>query len=244
MPRSFADQFCCLEPLQAFLRSLRVSTEMNFRDVIRLHDARLKKSAQDEKVTVLYSDRKLFLWGWSHGVQCTRRRVRREDKPMRVGYTPGMAWLDWLLNESPRMLADTGVFALLLSAVEFLRRETASRAETTSKFTERHRQLWSHFDARPELAGLLDKARDLRAHPLADDEVHFVNFVLLHFRDTYFAEMAGTYIQPVFVNEDVQKFMSYPAISAAWLELKKLHDPKFVRYVERKLRPRRFFRRQ
>ncbi len=106
------------------------------------------------------------------------------------------------------------------------------RAETLIEITKQHRELWMYYDEHPSLAGLFDKDRDMRAHPLADEEVRFANFLFLHFRATYYAKRASIHVLPDEVEDDWRAIFSHPGIAAAWEKVKHLHDHRIVALVE------------
>lgn len=107
------------------------------------------------------------------------------------------------------------------------------RAETLIEITKQHRELWIYFDEHPKLARLFDKNRDMRVHPLADEEVRFANFLFLHFRATYGAKRAAIHVLPEEVEDDWREIFSHPAVAAAWDKVKRLHDRRIVAIVER-----------
>lgn len=127
------------------------------------------------------------------------------------------------------------VVALVFAGLALVIDARVRRAQTIIEITKQHRELWTYFHERPALAHLLDKNRDLTVHPLADEEVHFVNFLVNHLRATFYANRAGIYAQPECIAEDIQSFFSYPAVLAAWQAKKKSHEPKFVAFIERNL---------
>ena len=146
-----------------------------------------------------------------------------------------MSW-DWLTAHWSGILGDTGIIAgLLFSGVGFWRDAKVRRAQTLIEITKLHRELWTHYEARPELAGLFDKARDLVARPLTSEEVRFANFLFLHIRGTYHAGKAGIYVQPEKVREDINAIFSYPAPRIAWNRLRRFHDRDFVEFMENRL---------
>lgn len=98
--------------------------------------------------------------------------------------------------------------------------------------TKLHRELWSRYDERPELHGLLDRSRDIGTHPLADEEVRFANFLFLHINGSYRAGKAGIYVQPDRVRDDIRDVFSYPAFRAAWDSVKAFHDRAFIAFIE------------
>ena len=127
------------------------------------------------------------------------------------------------------------VVSLFYAGLGSSRAARAIRAEMNFKITEQHHKIWSEIRTSPEWLTLKDRTRDLAAHPLTDEEVLCVNFLINHLRSTFYAHRAGIYVQPAALKEDISDFLSYPAIRAAWDELKSNHDLKFVRFVQRNL---------
>jgi len=122
--------------------------------------------------------------------------------------------------------------ALLFTGIALHIDARVRRAETIIEITKQHRELWMYFYDRPHLARLFDMNRDLKAHPLTDEEVHFVNFLLNHLRATFYARIARIFVQPECLSEDMKGFFSYPATRAAWEKQKRSHERKFVAFVE------------
>lgn len=143
-----------------------------------------------------------------------------------------MSW-DWLTVHWSGILGDVGIIAgLLFSGVGFWRDARVRRAQTLLEVTKLHRELWTRYEERPELAGLFDKSRDLVARPLTSEEVRFANFLFLHLRATFDAEKSGIYVWPEHVTEDWREILAHPATSAAWARVKHLHDREFIAFVE------------
>ena len=107
------------------------------------------------------------------------------------------------------------------------------RAQTLIEMIKLHRELWTRYDEKPALHGLFDVNRDLEAHPLADEEVRFANFLFLHLRGAYHARRAGIYRYPDRLRDDLKDMLSYPAVHSAWQKQKRLLDPDFVAFVEK-----------
>lgn len=155
------------------------------------------------------------------------------------------AWYDvdvgiesWSIERWRSLLEIVGpVAALLFTALTLHIDARVRRAETIIEITKQHRELWMYFYERPSLSRLLDKDRDLKVHPLADEEVHFVNFLVNHLRAAFYARIAGIYAQPECVAEDISAFFSHPAARAAWEAQKRSHEPKFVAFIESNLSP-------
>lgn len=134
------------------------------------------------------------------------------------------------------ILSDVGIIAgLFFSGLGFWRDARVRRAQTLLEITKLHRELWSRFDERPELAGLFDKSRDLVARPMTSEEVRFANFLFLHIRAAYHAEKAKIYSQPDRLKEDLREIFSYPGPRSAWAKLRPFHDRDFVAFLEKNL---------
>lgn len=122
--------------------------------------------------------------------------------------------------------------ALLFTGVALHIDARTRRAQTLIEITKQHRELWMYFDERPGLARLFEKGRDMGAHPLADEEVRFANFLFLHLQASYGAKRAGIHALPEHVADDWREIFAHPAISLAWDRVKHLHDRRFVELVE------------
>jgi hypothetical protein len=122
--------------------------------------------------------------------------------------------------------------ALLFSAYIYRKDTKVKSAMATFEITKFHRDYWTGYYDRPGLARLRDRSRDLAAHPLADEEVRFANFLFLHIRTSYVFEQAGIYDRPERLKEDIQETFSPPAVRAAWEQMKRLHDSDFVAFIE------------
>lgn len=145
-----------------------------------------------------------------------------------------MVFDSWTIERVKEITEIAGTpIAILFTGIALHIDAVVRRAQTNGEIAKRHFELWTYFYSRPTLAGLRDRERDLIAHPLTDEEVHFVNFLLLHLRETYYASRARIYRQPECLGDDIREFLSYPTFLSAWERLRPLHDRKFVRFVER-----------
>jgi len=122
--------------------------------------------------------------------------------------------------------------ALLFTGFALFTDARVRRAQTLIEITKQHRELWIYFDEHPTVARLFDKKRDMNAHPLADEEVRFANFLFLHLRASYGAKRARVHTMPEHVEDDWREIFTHPAVCAAWDKMKHLHDRKFVALVE------------
>jgi hypothetical protein len=149
-----------------------------------------------------------------------------------------MADSNWIAGHWQEIIESTGIIGgLFFNGLSLRIDARVRRAGTIVEITKQHRELWAYFEERPNLSPLFDRKRDLTVHPLADDEVHFVNLVLNHLRATFYAATAHIFIQPECLSEDIRDFLSYPGPLAAWKRLRPMHDQKFVAFIERNRAP-------
>lgn len=125
--------------------------------------------------------------------------------------------------------------ALLFTGVALSIDARVRRAQTVIEITKQHRELWLSVLDRPQLSSLFDRKRDLRAHPLTNEEVHFVNFMIHHLRATFIARGAGIFVQPEQLVRDMKEFFSLSSVAEVWARQKQFHDRKFVAFVEQNI---------
>jgi hypothetical protein len=140
----------------------------------------------------------------------------------------------WIIEHWQAIIENVGIVGgLFFAGAGLLLDARARRAETLIEITKQQRELLMYLEEHPKLSNVLSLNRDMKAHPLKDEEVHFVNFLFNHLRATYYARAAGIYVQPEGLKEDIQEFFSYPSVRFAWNKLKMRHDRKFVAFVDR-----------
>ena len=140
----------------------------------------------------------------------------------------------WSIDRWKEIFEIVGTPCALLFTGFALRIDSRVRhTETLLEITKLHRELWTYFDERPQLAGLFDEKRDMATHPLADEEVRFANLLFLHLRAAYGAKRGRIFSMPERVGDAWREMLSYPALASAWNSAKHLHDRKFVALVER-----------
>lgn len=143
-----------------------------------------------------------------------------------------MSW-PWVSPDLSRILGDLGIIAgLFFTGFGFWRDARVRHGETLIELTKQHRELWMYYDEHPELAALFNPTRDMRAHPLTDEEARFANFLFLHLRASFGAKKARIHTLPEHVAEDWAEIFSHPAVCAAWDKMKDLHDRRFAALVE------------
>lgn len=140
-----------------------------------------------------------------------------------------MDWLGWIANNG-WVLVERGVFAAsFLFAAFSLRANTRERRlQNLQTFTDRHQEVLSKLLSEPRI---LDAGID--AVSPTQQEIHAVNFLLLHLKSAYEAHDAGMYRLPENVHADIQLLFSYPIPRTVWAEVKDMHDREFVAFVER-----------
>lgn len=162
-------------------------------------------------------------------------RLRAKVVRMRsVWFNYVMNLLQWITEHWDKILQNVGIVSgLLVASITFHIDAKVRRAETLFKMNEHHRELWMHFYSHPELAGILDEKRDVVTRPPTSEEVHFVNFLFLHLRSSFYARKAGIYsVQPDRLREDVRALFRFPVPRFVWDELRPGQDEKFASFVE------------
>jgi len=124
------------------------------------------------------------------------------------------------------------VGGLAFTALSFRQDAKVRGAQTQIEITAKHRELWTYFEANPELGALFDLDRKLKEKPLTERERRFVGFVFNHLRVTFYADQAGIYEQPQQLKKDVRTFFCYPAVRAAWESVAGFGDDEFVLFVK------------
>ncbi len=114
------------------------------------------------------------------------------------------------------------------------------RVETLVNLTAHHRALWLKFVGSPELKSILRESRNLEKHPVTNEEMIFINLIILHLdtslsaaRSKIFPEFAGQ-------DDDIKWFFSLPTPKAVWESTKEFRDPRIVAHVESVLNPAKF----
>ena len=122
--------------------------------------------------------------------------------------------------------------ALLFTGVALHVDARTRRAQSLIEITKMHRELLGHFYERPALKAALDPKRDTAAHPLTDEELHFLKLLIGHLRVSWFAHQSRVYVAPERLPEDIREVFSLPGPRSAWEQLRKYQDAKFVAFVE------------
>jgi len=132
------------------------------------------------------------------------------------------------------ILQSVGIIAgFFVSAYTIHKDAQVQRVQNLFTLTKNHREIWSQFADRPELARVLDPAPDLDAHPITDAERLFVLFLILHLASSFEATKYGMYFAEHGLYADVREFFSSPVPRHVWHEFQRYQRPDFVEFVRR-----------
>lgn len=98
--------------------------------------------------------------------------------------------------------------------------------------TQAHRTIWMKFFESPHLKRILDHKPELAKHPVTDEELMFVNLIILHLTTVLTAVAKGVFPKPAGLDVDIRDFFSLPIPKTAWNQTKTFRDPETIRYVE------------
>ncbi|HEY4256696.1 MAG TPA: hypothetical protein VGM66_05740 [Candidatus Udaeobacter sp.] len=143
-----------------------------------------------------------------------------------------MVVLNWIQDHwfelAQTLIAIGGFFY----AVRTLREDIkVKKLECGFRLTKHHREIWSEFYRRPELARVLEAKSDLIAKPVTHDERLFVTFVILHTKNAYRASCADFYLKPESLKKDIADFFSRSIPATVWSEIREFQDRDFVDFV-------------
>ena len=141
----------------------------------------------------------------------------------------------WWGSHWHEVLEAVGIVGGLLFTGVTLRHDLQARkiAEYLTQATE-HRRLWSHLHRRPGLSCVLEPNRDLNQEPLRPGERRFLELVVTHFHTGWLIAQSGHSLVPMAVlATDAGYFFALPAPAAVWSEVRPMHQPEFVAFVDR-----------
>jgi hypothetical protein len=146
------------------------------------------------------------------------------------------SFLSWHSIDWFSLLQTIGIVGgLLLTAYSMLDSSRVRKVDTLINLTEQHRSIWLKLFDTPALKRVLEEKPDLTKHPITDDEMLFVNLVILHLTTVLTAIRKGIFPKPAGQDADLKYFFSLPIPNAAWTQTKAFRDPETVRYVEKLL---------
>lgn len=149
-----------------------------------------------------------------------------------------MAMLSWVREHWFDLVQSVGIIGGLVYTGRVVRIDAkARRIQTLFALTKQHRQIWSLMHKNPGLIRVIDPKADVATKPVTPEEELFVTFVILHLSDAYQAAMAGFFVTPQGLAEDVRGFFSMPVPGDVWRRKMTLQDRDFVAFVEAALHP-------
>jgi len=123
-----------------------------------------------------------------------------------------------------------------IAVAAFQRNRERDIKEDQNALSKAHENLWSNVRDKPELRRVLLTEVDLGKKPLTTQEEVFLNLVFVHFERGWEAAKTNKILTMEAYTADVRGFFALPLPRAAWEKIKKTHNPKFVRFVDKALR--------
>ncbi len=144
-----------------------------------------------------------------------------------------MGFIPWISDNWFTLLQSAGIIGSLLFTGITLWIDSKSRRVTNLiTLTNQHRDIWSEFNRRPELARVLKSEVSLLEKPVTDKEEVFVTMIILHLSGMYQA-MADRHVRaPERIEDDIRSFFSLPVPSAVWQKVRPFQDQAFAEYLE------------
>lgn len=124
------------------------------------------------------------------------------------------------------------VLSLIFSGLAFRADTKARRIGNLINFTSNHREIWSEFYRRPELARIFRSTVNLSRKPITGEEEMFVISLILHLRASHAAISEKLVLKPHGICLDVQWLFSFPITKTVWDRIKSFQDSEFVQFVE------------
>ena len=144
-----------------------------------------------------------------------------------------MGGLRWITENWVTALNAVGVVGgLFFTAASFRSEARTRRIANLLAITRNHRDIWSDFYRRPELARVLDASTDLTKRPVTREEEIFVNLIILHTSSAFYAMKDKLVTKVEGLRRDVRWFFSMPIPSAVWERVKEFQNGAFVAFVE------------
>lgn len=142
-----------------------------------------------------------------------------------------MAWNHQLKNKY-RWHSFDHRWDLLKEEQESLLNSRIRKVDTLINITQQHRAIWLKFLEAPALKRINKSNLDLAKHPVTDEEMIFVNLIILHLATVLIAVRRGILPKPAGLDVDVADLFSLPIPRAVWGQTKAFRDPETIRYVD------------
>ncbi len=104
------------------------------------------------------------------------------------------------------------------------------RMDLLINLTQHHRTIWLKFFDSPSLERILKP--DWDKHPISEDEMLFVQIILLHLTTILTAVRKGILAKPADLDADLKAFFSLPIPKITWQRTHALYDATTRRYID------------
>ena len=139
----------------------------------------------------------------------------------------------WLTANWFSLLQSLGVIgALCFNAYSLLLSSRIRKVDTLINITQQHRAIWLKFLESPSLKRINKPHLDLTKHPVTDEEMIFVNLIILHLDTVLIAVNKGILPKPSGLDIDIGDLFSLPIPNAVWKQTRTFRDAETIRYVE------------
>jgi hypothetical protein len=143
-----------------------------------------------------------------------------------------MGFLHWVGENWFTLLETASIVTGLFFTAFSLRIDTKVRhVGNLLTITQQHREIWSEFYEKPELARVLDSGANLESS-ISNEEELFLKFLILHLNSAFRAMKSGMFLSPEGLRADIRQFFALPIPKRVWEKLKPLQDRDFVRFVQ------------
>lgn len=145
-----------------------------------------------------------------------------------------MGFLEWASNNWFSLLQSLGIIGGLVFTGLALRLDARVRRESNElAVTEAHRELWSQYLRRPELARILEVKADVVVHPVTHVEEMFVLLLIVHLNTSLDVTSPDWNVgADEGLRQDIRWFFSLPIPRHVWEHSRARHAPALVRFVE------------
>lgn len=141
--------------------------------------------------------------------------------------------LSWAGENWFSLIQTLGIVAgFAIASRSFLLDSRARRVEVYLTLTQAHRDIWENVVTNPDLASVLDPARDIDSKPPTDSEERLVLLVLLHTASVHRASSLGVYPLWEGLKADIRDFYRLPVPSCVVHKYGPFQEPAFLLFIK------------
>ena len=141
-------------------------------------------------------------------------------------------WIRWIADNWFNLASLILGSGLWFTGLSLHAQTKAQRIANLFAAIQNHRELWTDFYHRPELARVLDPSADVINHPPTLQEEGFVKLVVQQTNSVFQALKNGLVIKPEGLRRDICSFFSLPIPSLVWEKVRVLQNDDFVEFVD------------